>query len=293
MSVRTAILPVAGIGTRFLPATKAVPKEMLPVVDRPIIQYAVEEAAAAGIEHVVLVTAPQKAAIEQHFAAAPDLEAELEARGKRALLAELRGLLPRGMRISSVFQEAPLGLGHAVLCARELAGAGDFAVILPDDLIAAGAEGALAQLIEAHAAHGASVVAVERVPREQTDRYGIVSGTPQSDRLHRMSAIVEKPKPAAAPSNLAVVGRYVLSARIWDLLATTQRGAGGEIQLTDAIAALLAEEPVLALEFTGTRYDCGSKLGYLQANVELGLQRPDLGPGFAAWLKDLVHSASD
>ena len=290
MKVRTAVFPVAGMGTRFLPATKAVPKEMLPVVDRPIIQYAVEEAAAAGIEHVILVTAPQKRAIEEHFGEAPELESELLARGKRELCDQVRQVLPRGMRLSSVFQDAPLGLGHAVLCAREAAGDEPFAVILPDDLIA-GARSALEELLEAHEEHGASVVAVERVPRDQTDRYGIVSAEPVREQLHRMTAIVEKPKPEEAPSNLAVVGRYVLNPRIWSLLAGTPRGAGGEIQLTDAIAALLREEPVMALEFSGSRYDCGSKLGYLQANVELALRREDIGPEFSAYLKRILDSA--
>jgi UTP--glucose-1-phosphate uridylyltransferase len=293
VKVRTAIFPVAGIGTRFLPATKAVPKEMLPIVDRPIIQYAVDEAAAAGIEQVILVNSPQKRAIEQHFAPAPELEAELEARNKTALLREVRQALPPGMHISSVMQEAPLGLGHAVLCARGAAGAGYFAVLLPDDLIEDGDRGCLRQLLAVHEKHQCSVVAVERVAREQTHRYGIVSTEPAAGRVQRMTAVVEKPAPEQAPSNLAIVGRYVLSPRIWDLLGKTPRGAGGEVQLTDAIAALIAAEPVMVCEFEGTRYDCGSKLGYLQANVEFALKRDDLAADFAAYLKDLVSSVSE
>jgi UTP--glucose-1-phosphate uridylyltransferase len=289
VKVRTAVFPVAGIGTRFLPATKAVPKEMLPIVDRPIIQYAMDEAAAAGIEQVVLVNSPLKTAIEQHFAPAPELEAELKQKGRTDLLRELGRLLPAGMRISSVPQDEPLGLGHAVLCARPAADEGFFGVILPDDLIEDGTRGCLRQLLDVHAKHGCSVVAVERVPREHTRRYGIVSAEPAGERLHRMTAIVEKPDPAVAPTNLAVVGRYVLSPRIWDLLEATPRGAGGEIQLTDAIAALMKAEPVMALEFEGARYDCGSKAGYLQANVEYALRRPDLSSDFAAFLKGLVN----
>jgi UTP--glucose-1-phosphate uridylyltransferase len=293
VKVRTAVFPVAGIGTRFLPATKAVPKEMLPIVDRPIIQYAMDEAAAAGIEQVILVNSPLKTVIEQHFAPAPKLEAELKQKGKTDLLRELARLVPAGMRVSSVPQEAPLGLGHAVLCARQAVGEGYFSVILPDDLIEDGTRGCLRQLLDVHAKHGCSVIAVERVPRGQTQRYGIISAEPAGERLHRMTAIVEKPDPAVAPTNLAVVGRYVLSPCIWDLLETTPRGAGGEIQLTDAIAALMQAEPVMALEFAGTRYDCGSKVGYLQANVEYALRRKDLSADLAAYLKDLVNSVSE
>jgi len=293
VKLRTAIFPVAGIGTRFLPATKAVPKEMLPVVDRPIIQYAMDEAAAAGFEHVVLVNSPLKKAIESHFGSAPELEAELESKGKRDLLDELRRLVPKGMQVRSVPQDAPLGLGHAVLCARSVAGDGFFGVLLPDDMIEDGARGCLKQLLDVHAEHGCSVVAVERVPREHTKRYGIVSTAGGAGRVQKMTAIVEKPDPAVAPSTLAVVGRYILSPRIWDLLERTRRGAGGEIQLTDAIAALIEVEPVMVCEFEGTRYDCGSKLGYLQANVEYALRRNDLSAEFGEYLRDLVRSGSE
>ena len=286
-TIRTAVFPVAGRGTRFLPATKANPKEMLPVVDKPLIQYAVEEALAAGASRLVFITGNSKRSIEDHFDSDPELEAELERKGDEELLAAVRDIVPASATRLYIDQPAALGLGHAVLCARAAVGDEPFYVHLPDDLIDADVP-CLAQMREVYAATGASVVAVQPVPREHSDRYGIVETDSISEGRAAIRSIVEKPAPAEAPSNLAVVGRYVLTPGIFDFLAATGRGAGGEIQLTDAIAALLASEQVFAYEFNGTRYDCGSKLGYLQASVEYGLRHKELGSRFEEYLRELV-----
>ena len=286
-TVRTAVFPVAGRGTRFLPATKASPKEMLPIVDKPLIQYATEEALAAGATHLVFVTGSSKRAIEDHFDSDPELEAALEAQGKHDLLESLRGILPSSASCIYIRQPAPLGLGHAVLCARPVIGNEPFFVHLADDLIDSKVP-CLAQMAEVNAQYGGSVLGVQTVDRLETDKYGIVAAEPVSDRVSRVREIVEKPKPDRAPSNLAVVGRYLLSPTIFDKLEKIGRGAGGEIQLTDGIAALLAEEPVHAYAFEGRRYDCGSKLGYLEATVEYGLKHPQLGDPFAGILARLL-----
>jgi UTP--glucose-1-phosphate uridylyltransferase len=268
--VRKAVFPVAGMGTRFLPATKAMPKEMLPVVDKPLIQYAVEEAAAAGIEQMIFVTGRNKRAIEDHFDRAPELEAQLVASGKHDLLEQLMSATPRGVSFVYVRQPEPLGLGHAVLCAQPVVGDEPFAVILADDLIDA-SPGVTAQLVQTYERHGASVLAVEDVPLADTSKYGIVASTPMgADGEERVMGIVEKPRPEVAPSTLAVVGRYVLRPEIFNELVRTERGRGGEIQLTDAIARLVANGEVIARRLVGTRYDCGSKAGFLAANVGIG-----------------------
>ncbi len=280
------MFPVAGLGTRFLPATKASPKEMLPVVDKPLIQYAVEEAAAAGITEMIFITGRNKRSIEDHFDKAYELESELSAKGKTALLEVVQGITPKGINCVYIRQAEPLGLGHAVLCARSVVGDEPFAVLLADDLMQAGADGVpvLAQMVEQYAKHHSSVLAVQEVAREETSSYGIVSSSPWGERTARVTGIVEKPKPEAAPSTLAVVGRYVLTPLVFEHLANIRPGAGGEIQLTDALAKLINDEPVLAYRFEGTRYDCGSKIGYLQATVELALRHPEVGEDFAAFL---------
>lgn len=283
--VRAAVFPVAGRGTRFLPATKASPKEMLPIVDKPLIQYAVEEAVAAGATKLVFVTGASKRAIEDHFDTDAELERALTDSGKNDLLESIRNIVPPGVACVYIRQGEPLGLGHAVLCARPAVGDEPFFVHLADDLIA-GEPGCLAQMAAEYAEHGGSVVAVETVPRESTSSYGIVE-VDASDR-NRVTGIVEKPKPEDAPSNSAVVGRYLLAPEIFDKLEKTGRGAGGEIQLTDGIADLLEESPVYAYSFSGVRYDCGSKLGYLQATVAFGLEHEDTGEGFRRYLKSLV-----
>jgi UTP--glucose-1-phosphate uridylyltransferase len=284
--IRKAVFPVAGLGTRFLPATKASPKEMLPVVDKPLIQYAVEEAADAGITDMIFITGRNKRSIEDHFDKAYELESELEAKGKKALLEVVQGITPKGINCVYIRQAEPLGLGHAVLCARSVVGDEPFAVLLADDLMQPGAEGTavLAQMVEQYGKHHSSVLAVQEVAREETSSYGIVSSSPWGERTARVTGIVEKPKPEAAPSTLAVVGRYVLTPLVFDHLANIKPGAGGEIQLTDALARLINDEPVLAYRFDGTRYDCGSKIGYLQATVELALRHPEVGTDFAAFL---------
>ena len=286
--VRKAVFPVAGLGTRFLPATKANPKEMLPIVDKPLIQYAAEEAVAAGITELIFVTGRTKRSIEDHFDKAYELEAELEKAGKQALLEIVRNVLPKGVSCTYIRQAEPLGLGHAVLCARPAVGDEPFAVLLADDLIDGAGQGCLAQMVDAYAEHRCGIIAVQPVPREDTDKYGIVEVDDAGPRLGRIRTIVEKPKPAVAPSTLAVVGRYVLPGAIMPLLATTPRGAGGEIQLTDGIAGLLQQAPVMAYEFQGKRYDCGSKQGYLEATVEYGLKHPELSKEFGAYLHRLL-----
>ena len=283
--LRKAVFPVAGFGSRFLPATKASPKEMLPIVDKPLIQYAVEEAAAAGITDMIFITGRNKRAIEDHFDKAYEIETDLEAKGKRALLDVVQGVLPPGCRCIYIRQPEPLGLGHAVLCAQPVVGDQPFAVLLADDLIDAEPP-VTAQMAGRYAAEGCSILGVMEVPREQTGSYGIVSPERAGAELSAIRALVEKPAPERAPSTLAVVGRYVLTPRVFECLAAVQPGSGGEIQLTDAIAALLAEERVMAYRFSGRRYDCGSKLGYLQATVELGLKHAEVGAGFARYLAE-------
>ena len=291
-AVKTVVFPVAGRGTRFLPVTKASPKEMLPVVDKPLIQYAVDEALSAGAETLVFITGSSKRAIEDHFDSNPELEAVLQAQGKQELLDTLRGILPSWASCVYIRQPAPLGLGHAVLCARPVVGDAPFMVHLADDLIDAKVP-CLKQMVEAYAIHGGSMLGVQNVPRQDTDKYGIVSLERNvAARIGKMSHIVEKPKPDKAQSTLAVVGRYLLTAALFEDLAKIGKGAGGEIQLTDGIARLMQREPVYAFEFEGKRYDCGSKLGYLQATVEYGLKHPSLGEDFAAYLRELVPKLS-
>ncbi len=283
--VKAAVFPVAGRGTRFLPATKASPKEMLPIVDKPLIQYAVEEAIAAGATKLVFVTGASKRAIEDHFDTDAELEKALTESGKDELLASIRGIVPAGVSCVYIRQGEPLGLGHAVLCARPAVGDEPFFVHLADDLIA-GEPGCLEQMAAEYAEHGGSVIAVETVPPEHTSSYGIVA-VDSADR-DRITQIVEKPAPEDAPSNSAVVGRYLLAPEIFDKLEKTGRGAGGEIQLTDGIADLLNESAVYAYSFKGVRYDCGSKLGYLQATVAYGLEHPDTGERFLEHLRNLL-----
>ncbi len=280
--ITKAVFPVAGLGSRFLPATKANPKEMLPIVDKPLIQYAVEEAAAAGITDMIFVTGRNKRAIEDHFDLNPELERSLG--GKPELLEIARGVLPAGCRCIYIRQAEPLGLGHAVLCAQSVVGNEPFAVLLADDLIDAQPP-TLAQMTRRFETEGCSLLGVEEVPREQTGSYGIVSPVDPKSAVTQIRSIVEKPAPKDAPSTLAVVGRYVLTPAIFELLATAKPGRGGEIQLTDAISALLGRERVLAMQIGGTRYDCGTKLGYLKATVELGLRHPDIGKAFGEFLR--------
>jgi UTP--glucose-1-phosphate uridylyltransferase len=284
--IRTAVFPVAGRGTRFLPATKASPKEMLPVVDKPLIQYAVEEALAAGARRLVFVTGASKRAIEDHFDSDQELEHMLQAQGKSDLLNQLRSVLPSYASCIYIRQPAPLGLGHAVLCAQPAVGAEPFFVHLADDLIRSEVA-CLQQMAEVYEAKKASVLGVQVIPRQDTDKYGIVEVEADGSPTSRVRSIVEKPKPAVAPSNLAVVGRYVLAPSIFDHLERIGHGAGGEIQLTDGIAALMREEAVYAHRFSGKRYDCGSKLGYLQATVEYALGHPALGKDFRKYLRTL------
>jgi len=283
--LRKAVFPVAGLGSRFLPVTKASPKEMLPIVDKPLIQYAVEEAAAAGITEMIFVTGRTKRAIEDHFDKAYELETELERKNKGALLDMTRSVLPEGVRCIYTRQAEPLGLGHAVLCAQPVVGDEPFAVILADDLMDSEPP-ALARMAEIFARENASLLGVEEVPRDQTQSYGIVTIDAMQGDTGRIRGIVEKPKPADAPSNLAVIGRYVLTPRIFEMLSRVKPGAGGEIQLTDGISQLLAHEPVLAVRLPGRRFDCGSKLGYLQATVEYGLRHPEIGAQFTRYLKN-------
>jgi UTP--glucose-1-phosphate uridylyltransferase len=278
-----AVFPVAGFGSRFLPATKASPKEMMPVVDKPLIQYAVEEAVAAGLTEMIFVTGRHKRAIEDHFDKAYEIETELASRGKQDLLDLVRGILPRHVSCIYIRQPEQLGLGHAVLCAKPVINDEPFAVILADDLID-GDPPAMKQMVDVFAREGRSVLGVQEVAPEHTPSYGIVKATRIDERLESVEAIVEKPRPEAAPSNLAVIGRYVLTPRILSILERVTPGAGGEIQLTDAIASLLKEERVLAYRFRGTRYDCGSKLGYLQATVAFGRKHPEVGRAFDEWL---------
>ncbi len=286
VKINKAVFPVAGMGTRFLPVTKANPKEMLPIVDKPLIQYAVEEAIEAGIREMIFVTSSAKRAIEDHFDKNYELECELEKRGKEKLLDVVRSVVPAGVSCAYVRQPDALGLGHAVLCAKPLVGNEPFAVILADDLIDGGNKGAMHQMADLFVKHQCSLLGVEDVDAADTDKYGIVKATAIDERLSKVECIVEKPEPAVAPSTLAVVGRYILTPRIFALLETTGQGTGGEIQLTDAIEALLQQEAVLAYRFAGKRYDCGSKFGYLKATVEYALKHPELSVDFRRYLTE-------
>jgi UTP--glucose-1-phosphate uridylyltransferase len=287
MNVKKAIFPVAGMGTRFLPATKACPKEMLPVVDKPLIQYAVEEAVAAGITDLVFVTSSTKRAIEDHFDKNFELEYKLAEAGKLELLEAVKSIIPPHVNCFYVRQPEALGLGHAVLCARDIIGDEPVAILLADDMIYSPNTPALNTMV-AKAEQGCSVVAIEEVPREQVYKYGVIAPSEQHGDMYKLGGIVEKPPVDEAPSNLSVVGRYVLQPRIFELLEATERGAGGEIQLTDAIAELLKEEQVYGFKFDGIRYDCGSKLGHMKANVEYGLRHAELNSSFKAYLKNLL-----
>ena len=287
--IRKAVFPVAGLGSRFLPATKAQPKEMLPIVDKPLIQYAVEEAVAAGITEMIFITGRNKRAIEDHFDKVYELESELEAAGKVRLLDMVRNVIPKHISCIYIRQSEPLGLGHAVLCARPVVGDDPFAVLLADDFMDTepGQPPVMAQMTDVFAREGCSVLAVQDVPREETKQYGIVSAEAYKQDLEKVKAIIEKPAPEAAPSTLAVVGRYVLTGKIFDYLEGLGQGAGGEIQLTDGIAALMKDDPVLAYRYRGQRYDCGSKLGYLKASLAVGMKHPETGAAFAAHVKNL------
>lgn len=286
--VRKAVFPVAGLGTRFLPATKASAKEMMPIVDKPLIQYAVEEAVAAGITDMIFITGRGKRAIEDHFDKAYELEAELAAKKKTDMLELVRGIVPKNVNCVFIRQNEALGLGHAVLCASHVVGDEPFAVLLADDLMdnGSGPSTVMKQMVEVYERERASVLAVQNVAREETKSYGIVSTTPWSPRTERINGMVEKPSPEEAPSTLAVVGRYILTPRIFHHLENTTPGRGGEIQLTDGIQSLLAEQPVFAYDFEGKRYDCGSKLGYLQATVDLGLRHPETAAEFTSYIKN-------
>ncbi|MDO8277998.1 MAG: UTP--glucose-1-phosphate uridylyltransferase GalU [Burkholderiaceae bacterium] len=289
--IKKAVFPVAGLGTRFLPATKAQPKEMMPVVDKPLIQYAVEEAYEAGIRHMIFVTGRNKRAIEDHFDTAYELETELEAGNKQELLALVRGLQPEDMHCSFVRQPRSLGLGHAVLCAQPLVGDEPFAVLLADDLMAApeGGPGVMTQMVDIFAGQGTSLLAVQEVPLEQVRRYGIVAGHALDARTLKVERMVEKPTPQAAPSRMGVAGRYILTPAVFDSIRRQSRGEGGEIQLTDGIAGLIATEGVHAYLYAGKRYDCGSKEGFLEATVEFALKHPEVGASFRAYLNSLAR----
>jgi UTP--glucose-1-phosphate uridylyltransferase len=291
--IRKAVFPVAGLGTRFLPATKANPKEMLTIVDKPLIQYAAEEAIAAGIEELIFVTSSSKRAIEDHFDKNFEMEIELERKCKTKLLELVRNVVPKGVSCIYVRQPEALGLGHAVLCAKSVVGNEPFAVILADDLIDGDDNPCMAQMVSTFEYNRCSILGVEQVPEEETEKYGIVESDEIAKGLGRVSSIIEKPRPDDAPSNLAVVGRYILTPRIFELLETIPKGAGGEIQLTDAIAQLLKEEQVLAYQFEGARYDCGSKLGYLQATVEYALKHPELSEKFRDYLSNRCGAGSN
>ncbi|MCE5181909.1 MAG: UTP--glucose-1-phosphate uridylyltransferase GalU [Betaproteobacteria bacterium] len=284
--ITKAVFPVAGMGTRFLPATKASPKEMLPIVDKPLIQYAVEEAVAAGITELIFVTGRSKRAIEDHFDKAYEMEAELEARGKTQMLEVLRGIIPPNVTCVYIRQAEALGLGHAVLCAKQVVGNDPFAVLLADDLLD-GEPPVLKQMVDLYAHYHSSVIGVQDVPREETSQYGIVDAKELENGIYKMNNIVEKPKPEEAPSTLGVVGRYILTPRIFSHLEKVQAGAGGEIQLTDGIASLLKKEQVLAYAYQGIRYDCGSKIGYLKATVQFALKHSEVKGDFRTYLSTL------
>jgi len=292
MKITKAVFPVAGMGTRFLPATKASPKEMLPVVDKPLIQYAVEEALAAGIKEMVFVTGRNKRSIEDHFDKAYELETELERHGRTEVLNYVRTLMPADMKCVYIRQPEALGLGHAVLCARPIVGNEPFAVLLADDLLD-GEPAVIQQMLGIYDYYKCSVLGVQQIPREHTRSYGIVASNPLKDDLEAIDTIVEKPKPEDAPSTLAVVGRYVLTPRIFHHLARLGKGSGGEIQLTDGIATLLQEEQVLAYRYHGKRYDCGSKIGYLEATLAMARKHPDVGEQFEQILQSMQNPVAD
>jgi len=284
--ITKAVFPVAGMGTRFLPATKASPKEMLPIVDKPLIQYAVEEAVAAGITELIFVTGRSKRAIEDHFDKAYEMEAELEARGKTKMLELLRGIIPAEITCVYIRQAEALGLGHAILCAKQVVGNEPFAILLADDLLV-GEPPVLKQMIDLYAHYHSSVIGVQDVPRNETSQYGIVDAKELEDGVYKINSMVEKPKPEDAPSTLGVVGRYILTPRVFGHLEKVQAGAGGEIQLTDGIASLLQKEQVLAYAYKGIRYDCGSKIGYLKATVQFALKHPEVNSEFRDYLSSL------
>jgi len=287
--VRKAVFPVAGLGTRFLPATKAIPKEMLTVVDRPVIQHVVDEARDAGIEHFIFVTGRNKSVIEDHFDRQVELEEVLAARGKTAELEALAADLPDAGSTSFTRQQDPLGLGHAVWCAREIVGNEPFALLLPDVLVQTEGKGCLAQMIDAYAEHGGNILAVEPVPDDKVKNYGVVSlGGKGDGRVLPIDGMVEKPKPGTEPSNLTILGRYILQPQIFAILADQEKGAGGEIQLTDAMLTLLKRQPFYALRYEGRAFDCGSKLGFLSANLAYALARPDLAKAVSAEIKKLL-----
>ncbi len=286
-SVKTAVFPVAGLGTRFLPATKSVAKEMLSIVDKPLIQYGAEEAIEAGINKLVFIVGRTKNSIIDHFDKSYELETELEIRGKHGLLKIVKDVIPDGVACVFIRQSEALGLGHAVLCAEAAVGHEPFAVILPDDLIRNDGNGCVKQMVDVFERYQASIIGTQTVPIEESDKYGMVAGPRLDERIARVEEIVEKPAPADAPSDQAIVGRYVLTPAIFDLLRTTEHGAGGEIQLTDGIAALRQHEQVLSYSFEGRRYDCGSKIGYLQATVDFALQHDEVAEAFTAYLKQL------
>ena len=285
--IRKAVFPVAGLGTRFLPATKANPKEMLPVVDKPLVQYAAEEAVAAGIDTLIFIIGRNKRAIPDHFDKAYELEKELEEDNKLALLKSVQDILPANVNCIYIRQAEALGLGHAVLCADPVVGDEPFAVILADDLIYNDSDNCMKQMVDTYDEYQSTIIGAEQVPHEDTNKYGIMAGLEITNRVMRVDEIIEKPAPEEAPSDLAVVGRYILTPAIFDKLKSTQKGAGGEIQLTDAIAELRHDEKIYAYHFEGKRYDCGSKIGYLQANVEYGLRHAELGESFKSYLKSL------
>lgn len=287
-TITKAIFPVAGLGTRFLPATKANPKEMLPIVDKPLIQYAVEEALAAGITELIFVTNSSKRAIEDHFDSNFELEATLAERGKQDLLRIVKGILPDGVSCAYIRQKSPQGLGHAVLCAKQLIMNEPFAVLLADDLIDGGEKSCLQQMVEQFRQLQGSIIAVEKIAITETEKYGVVATSTPNETIATIEGIVEKPASHRAPSNLGVVGRYILTPRVFHFLATLQKGSGGEIQLTDAIAKLLREEKVYAYQFQGKRYDCGHKLGYLEATIAYALKHPELATEFKACLENFL-----
>jgi UTP--glucose-1-phosphate uridylyltransferase len=287
--VRKAVFPVAGLGTRFLPATKAMPKEMLTVVDRPLIQHVVDEAREAGIEHFIFVTGRNKGVIEDHFDRQYELEQVLAERGKTAELEALNSDLPGPGTTSFTRQQEPLGLGHAVWCARELVGDEPFALLLPDVLVQTQGKGCLAQMLDAYAVHGGNIIAVEPVPEDQAKNYGVVSLAGKGDgRVLPIDGMVEKPKPGTAPSNLTILGRYILQPEIFEILSAQEKGAGGEIQITDAMLALLNRQPFYAVKYEGRTFDCGSKVGFLTANVAYALARPDIAASFKSEIKKLI-----
>lgn len=289
--IRKVVFPVGGLGTRFLPATKASPKEMLPVVDKPLIHYAADEAVQAGADVLIFITGRNKSSIPDHFDMAYELEVELESRNKDKMLALVRDIVPPHVTCVYIRQTQALGLGHAVACARPVVGTDPFAVILADDLIANDGPSCLQQMVEIYDRERCGVIGVQQVPEDETHRYGIIDGEQKGERLWNIQRLVEKPAPAEAPTNVAIVGRYILTGSIFDYLQHTGAGKGGEIQLTDAIENQLKDEPVLAYRFKGKRYDCGDKLGYLQATVEYGLKHPELHDDFRSYLRDLDPDA--